>query len=69
MIENMVCTECHKEAMHKAGFVMSGRKRIQRYVCNSCYRTTTKVNIKEEAEVTTVQVITSADEEKLNALQ
>jgi hypothetical protein len=34
-----------------------------------CAIVATKVNIKEEAEVTTVQVITSADEEKLNALQ
>lgn len=69
MIENMFCPECHKEAMHKAGFVMSGRKKVQRYVCNSCYRTTTRVSVKEEAEVTTVEVITSAAEEDGNALQ
>lgn len=36
------CPDCKIE-MHKAGKVWSGKKKIQRYRCNRCGRTTTKV--------------------------
>ena len=35
--------KCCGLKMHKAGFVWSGRNREQRYACNACGRTTTKV--------------------------
>lgn len=35
----MTCPEC-KAPMHKAGMGWSGRKKVQRYRCNACGRTT-----------------------------
>lgn len=39
--ENPTCSECN-HAMHKAGFIWSGRRKVQRYKCNKCGRTTVK---------------------------
>ena len=37
----MQCPECGNK-MHKAGFVWSGRNRVQRYKCPKCGRSTIK---------------------------
>ncbi len=33
---------CCGRSMHKAGFIWSGRRKVQRYKCNKCGRTTIK---------------------------
>jgi transposase-like protein len=35
------CPDCGNP-MHKSGFAWSGKKRVQRYKCNKCGRTTIK---------------------------
>lgn len=40
----ILCPEClekgTKSKMHKAGFIWSGRKKVQRFRCHICGRTT-----------------------------
>jgi protein-arginine kinase activator protein McsA len=36
----MACQKCHKNKFIKYGTVWSGGKRVQRYICNVCGRTT-----------------------------
>jgi transposase-like protein len=40
------CPEC-KSKMHRSGFSWSGRKKVQRWRCNKCGRTT--IVVKKEA--------------------
>jgi len=61
MIKNLKCPECLKETLYKSGFAMSGRKKVQRYTCNSCYRTTVKP-VKEVAETMPVKTLVPAQE-------
>lgn len=39
-IHLQLCSDCGGHVMHKSGFVWSGRKRVQRWRCNNCGRTT-----------------------------
>jgi transposase-like protein len=61
MIKDIKCPECFKEKLYKSGFVMSGRKKVQRYTCNSCYRTTIKP-IKGVAETMPVKTLVPAED-------
>lgn len=70
MIKDALCPECHKETLHKMGFVISGRRKVQRYMCNACYRTTMKPLVKNETEVMPSISITSVPRNKIyDALQ
>jgi len=39
----MNCPECKTKKMFKAGFVWSGRHKVQRFKCGSCGRTCAKI--------------------------
>ena len=45
----MKCPECG-EVMHKAGFIWSGRTKVQRMRCSKCGRSTVKQDKVEEKE-------------------
>lgn len=34
------CPECGSMKLTKLGFVISGRKKVQRWACGSCYKVT-----------------------------
>jgi transposase-like protein len=40
MTNNLLCPECGNESLHKSGKTASGRRYKQRYLCNTCLRTT-----------------------------
>jgi transposase-like protein len=61
MIKGIKCPECLKENLYKSGFAISGRKKVQRYTCNICYRTTVKP-VKEVAETMPVKTLVPAQE-------
>jgi DNA-directed RNA polymerase subunit RPC12/RpoP len=64
MIKGLRCPHCKTERLNKFGISWSGRNKRQRYVCLDCHRSTIVPMVnKEEAEVTVVDVITSAVED------
>jgi transposase-like protein len=64
MIKGLKCPHCDKERLNKFGVAWSGRNKRQRYFCLDCHRVTIVPSVtKEEAEVTVVDVITSAVED------
>ena len=34
------CLECGSKRLTKLGFALSGRKKVQRWACNECYKVT-----------------------------
>jgi len=70
MIKDVLCPECNKESLHKMGFVISGRRKVQRYMCNACYRTTMKPLVKAETETLPSQSLVPVSKDNIcNALQ